>query len=159
MDYELEVFEVYDDSEQQPSSKKHLKHTRKKCKHKGGSIINLDKTTDNDIHRSKSSVVSGDCTQQRRLPISLRQSLLSFFTKLVVWRDQRRYQATTIPDRAESAAVAHSSKDFRRGLVSCGEFYSRKSVNFHLKTNWNVLNCLGKQHEGEQKCKVTLNFN
>lgn len=123
MDYELEVFEVYDDSSEQPSNKKHLKHTRKKCKHKG-SIINLDKT-DNDIHRSKSSVVSGDCSQRR--PLSLRQSLLSFFTKLVVWRDQRRYQATIPSDRADSAA-AHSSKDFRRGLVSCGELCVSSTV-------------------------------
>lgn len=116
MDYELEVFEVYDDSDQS-SSKKHLKHTRKKCKHKGSSIVNLDKT-ENDIHRSKSSVISGgDCSQRR--PLSLRQSLLSFFTKLVVWRDQRRYQATIPPDRVETA---HSSKDFRRGIGPYGEF-------------------------------------
>lgn len=120
MDYELEVFEVYDDSDQ-PSNKKHLKHTRKKCKHKG-SIVNLD-SADNDIHRSKSSVVSGDCPQRR--PLSLRQSILSFFTKLVVWRDQRRYQAT-VPDKADSP---HSSKDFRRGFVPCGELYTLKVIN------------------------------
>lgn len=120
MDYELEVFEVYDDNDQ-PSNRKHLKHTRKKCKHKG-SIVNLDKA-DNDIHRSKTSVVSGDCSQRR--PLSLRQSLLSFFTKLVVWRDQRsRYQAT-VPDRIDTA---HSSKDFRRGLVQCGEFRNHSTL-------------------------------
>lgn len=113
MDYELEVFEVYDDSDQ-PPSKKHLKHTRKKCKQKG-SLINID-SADNDVHRSKLSVVSGDCPQRR--PLSLRQSLLSVFSKLVVWRDQRRYQ-TTVPDKVDSP---HTSKDFQRGFIPCGEF-------------------------------------
>lgn len=112
MDYELEVFEVYDDNDQ-PSSKKHLKHTRKKCKQKG-SIINID-STDNDIQRSKLSVVSSDCQQRR--PLSLRQSLLGVFSKLVVWRDQRRYQ-TTVPDKPDSP---HTSKDFRKGFIPCGE--------------------------------------
>lgn len=113
MDYELEVFEVYDDTDQPSSGKKHLKHTRKKCKHKG-SLVNMD-SVDNDVHRSKSSGISGDCQQRR--PLGLRQSILSFFTKLVVWRDQRRYQAT-VPDKADSP---HSSKDFRRGFIPCGK--------------------------------------
>ncbi|XP_019867395.1 probable phospholipid-transporting ATPase IM isoform X2 [Aethina tumida] len=106
MDFELEVFEVYDDSEQQ-TSKRHLKHTRKKCKQKG-SVLNLE--TDNDINRSKSSVVSSD-----RRPISLRESILSVFSKFKVWRDQKRYQ-TNVPDKLDSP---HSSKDIHKGYIPC----------------------------------------
>lgn len=111
MDYELEVFEVYDDNDQ-PPSKKRLKHNRKKCKQKG-SLINID-CTDTDVHRSKLSI-SSECQQRR--PLSLRQSIISVFSKLVVWRDQRRYQAP-VPDRVDSP---HTSKDYRRGFIPCGE--------------------------------------
>lgn len=118
MDYELEVFEVYDDSEPQ-SSRRHLKHTRKKCKQKQkASVISIE-NTDNDIGRSKSSVVGSD-----RRHLSLRESILSVFSKLVVWRDQRRYQST-VPDKIDSP---HSSKDFRKGYVPCG-----KSVFFKFR--------------------------
>ncbi|XP_072395797.1 probable phospholipid-transporting ATPase IM isoform X2 [Diabrotica undecimpunctata] len=109
MDYELEVFEVYDDSDQQ-TSKRHSKHTRKKCKQKQkASVLGLE-NTDNDISKSKNSVVGSD-----RRHLSLRESILSVFTKLVVWRDQRRYQ-TTVPDKIDSP---HSSKDFRKGYIPC----------------------------------------
>ena len=113
MDYELEVFEVYDDGEQ-PSNKKHSKHTRKKCKQKGKAVLNVE-TNDNDLNRSKSSVLSGE-----RRPLGWRESILSVFGKLVVWRNQRRYQ-TAVPDKADSP---HSSKDTRRGYIPCGEFMS-----------------------------------
>ncbi|CAG9815317.1 unnamed protein product [Phaedon cochleariae] len=109
MDYELEVFEVYDDSEQQ-SSKRHSKHTRKKCKQKQKATVLSIEATDNDISRSKTSVVGSD-----RRHLSLRESILSFFTKLVVWKDQRRYQ-TTIPDKIDAP---HSSKDFRKTYTVC----------------------------------------
>lgn len=112
MDYELEVFEVYDENDQ-PTNRKHLKHNRKKCKQKT-TVINID-NTDNDITRSKTSVVSSEC--QRR-PLSLRQSIISVFSKLIIWRSQRRYQ-TTVPDKADSP---HTSRDFRKGYIPCGEF-------------------------------------
>lgn len=116
MDFELEVFEVYDDSEQQ-TSKRHLKHTRKKCKQKG-SVLNLE--TDNDINRSKSSVVSSD-----RRPISLRESILSVFSKFKVWRDQKRYQ-TNVPDKLDSP---HSSKDIHKGYIPCGKWFKWIWIN------------------------------
>uniref|UniRef100_A0A6P7GXZ0 Uncharacterized protein LOC114343654 n=1 Tax=Diabrotica virgifera virgifera TaxID=50390 RepID=A0A6P7GXZ0_DIAVI len=110
MDYELEVFEVYDDSDQQ-TSKRHSKHTRKKCKQKQkASVLGLE-NTDNDISKSKNSVVGSD-----RRHLSLRESILSVFTKLVVWRDQKRYQST-VPEKIDSP---HSSKDFRKGYIPCG---------------------------------------
>lgn len=109
MDYELEVFEVYDDSDQQ-TSKRHSKHTRKKCKQKQKAVVLGLESADNDISKSKSSVVGSD-----RRHLSLRESILSVFTKLVVWRDQRRYQ-TSVPDKIDSP---HSSKDFRKGYIPC----------------------------------------
>ncbi|XP_056638425.1 probable phospholipid-transporting ATPase IM isoform X2 [Diorhabda sublineata] len=109
MDYELEVFEVYDDSDQQ-TSKRHSKHTRKKCKQKQKAVVLGLENADNDISKSKSSVVGSD-----RRHLSLRESILSVFTKLVVWRDQRRYQ-TSVPDKIDSP---HSSKDFRKGYIPC----------------------------------------
>lgn len=114
MEFELEVFEVHDEGDHPDSgtSKKHLKHTRKKCKHKS-SIVNIG-TTDSDIQRSKTSVVSSEC--QRR-PQGLRESILTVFSKLVVWRDQRRYQ-TTVPDKADSP---QSSKEYCKNFFSCGE--------------------------------------
>lgn len=111
MDYELEVFEVYDDSEQQ-TSRRHTKHTRKKCKQKQKAAVLSIETADNDINRSKTSVVNSD-----RRHLSLCESILSVFSKLVVWKDQRRYQ-TTVPDKLESP---HSSKDFRKGYMPCGK--------------------------------------
>jgi hypothetical protein len=111
MDYELEVFEVYDDGEQ-PSSKRHSKHTRKKCKQKGKAVLNAQ--TNDDLSRSKSSVLSGE-----RRPLGWRESILSVLGKLKVWRNQRRYQ-TAVPDKGDSP---HSSKDFRRGYIPpSGEF-------------------------------------
>ncbi|KAK9754365.1 Phospholipid-translocating P-type ATPase C-terminal [Popillia japonica] len=83
---------------------------RKKCKQKT-TVINID-NTDNDITRSKTSVVSSEC--QRR-PLSLRQSIISVFSKLIIWRSQRRYQ-TTVPDKADSP---HTSRDFRKGYIPC----------------------------------------
>ncbi|KAI4458447.1 putative phospholipid-transporting atpase [Holotrichia oblita] len=109
MDYELEVFEVYDENDQ-PTNRKHLKHNRKKCKQKT-TVINID-NTDNDITRSKTSVVSSEC--QRR-PLSLRQSIISVFSKLIIWKNQRRYH-TTVPDKADSP---HTSRDFRKGYIPC----------------------------------------
>lgn len=109
MDFELEVFEIYDEGE--PANKKQLKRTRKKCKQKS-SGINIDSINDNDLSRSKSSVVGSD-----RRPLSLRQSILSVFSKLVVWRGQERYQ-TAVPDKIDSP---HSSKDPRKGFVCGGE--------------------------------------
>lgn len=112
MDFELEVFEIYDEGES--ANKKQLKHTRKKCKQKT-SGINID-CADNDLSRSKSSVVGSD-----RRPLSLRQSILSVFSKLVVWRDQQRYQ-TAVPDKIDSP---HSSKDPRKGFVCGGELHRK----------------------------------
>lgn len=137
MEYELEVFEVHDDGDnvESGSSKKHLKHNRKKCKHKS-SIVNIG-TVDSDLHRSKTSVVSSDCP---RRPQSLRESILSVFSKLVVWRDQRRYQ-TTVPDKADSP---HSSKEYYKNFYTCGEcaIVNKSSVNiFHL-----LFSCIYEQH-------------
>lgn len=117
MEYELEVFEVHDESDHvaSGSSKKHLKHTRKKCKHKS-SIVNIG-TVDSDLQRSKTSVVSSDC--QRR-PQSLRESILTVFSKLVVWRDQRRYQ-TAVPDKVDSPHTAHTSKEYYKSYFTCGK--------------------------------------
>ncbi|KAJ8918051.1 hypothetical protein NQ315_011507 [Exocentrus adspersus] len=109
MEYELEVFEVYDDGDQ-TSSKRHLKHNRKKCKQKQKTTVLNIESTDNDIHRSKTSVLSSD-----RRHLSFRESILSVFSKLVVWRDQKRYQST-VPDKLDSP---HSSKDFRKGYIPC----------------------------------------
>lgn len=117
MEFELEVFEVHDEGEHAESvslsSKKHLKHTRKKCKHKS-SIVNIG-GADSELQRSKTSVVSSDC--QRR-PQGLRESIITVFSKLVVWRDQRRYQ-TTVPDKIDSP---HSSKEYCKAFpCSAGE--------------------------------------
>ncbi|XP_017777528.1 PREDICTED: probable phospholipid-transporting ATPase IM isoform X2 [Nicrophorus vespilloides] len=90
MDYELEVFEVYEDGgdhqkEQGAAGKKHLKHTRKKCKQKPG-----------DLGEKSGGVGGGE-----RAAISLRDSIVGAISKIVVWRDQRRYQ-TPVPDKVES---------------------------------------------------------
>ncbi|XP_071051029.1 probable phospholipid-transporting ATPase IM isoform X2 [Onthophagus taurus] len=108
MDYELEVFEVYDDGDQPPTGRKQLKHNRKKCKQKS-TVVGID-IVENDLSRSKSSVVSGD-----RRPLGLRQSILGVFSKLVVWRNSKRYQST-VPDKSDSP---HTSRDFRKGYVPC----------------------------------------
>lgn len=110
MDYELEVFEVYDDIEPQ-SSKTRLKHTRKKCKQKP-SVLNIE-NTGNDMNSSKCSGVGGD-----RRHFSLRESAVNALNKLLLWRDQRRYQST-FPYKSDSP---HSSKDFRKGYIPCGKF-------------------------------------
>lgn len=131
MDYELEVFEVYDDSDQQ-TSKRHSKHTRKKCKQKQKAAVLGLESTDNDLSKSKSSVLGSD-----RRHLSVRESILSVFTKLVVWRDQRRYQ-TTVPDRIDSP---HTSKDFRKGYIPCGEsVLFKKSCLFLSKPNEHIQN-------------------
>lgn len=121
MEFELEVFEVNDDCDNGESvslsSKKHHKHTRKKCKHKS-SLVNIG-GTDNELQRSKTSVISGEC--QRR-PQSLRESIISVFSKLVVWRDQRRYQ-TPLPDKIDSP---HTSKEYFKTFPFCaGEFLNK----------------------------------
>lgn len=110
MDYELEVFEVYDDIEPQ-SSKKHHKHTRKKCKQKQ-TVLGID-NTDNDISRSKGSVGGSDHRH-----IGLCDSALSILNKILVWRDQRRYQSP-FPDKSDSSLP---SKNFRKGYIPCGKF-------------------------------------
>lgn len=116
MDYELEVFEVYDDVEPQ-SSKRHLKHTRKKCKQKPA-VLSIE-NTDNDISRSKSSVVSGDPRH-----LSLRESTISVLNKILAWRDQRRYQST-FPNKSD---LPHLSKDYRKGYIPCGKFSNEKKL-------------------------------
>lgn len=118
MDYELEVFEVYDDNTEQNASKKHLKHTRKKCKQKKLTTScsnNIRLENENEINRSKTSVVS---SSEHNRPLSITESILNVFSKIVVWRDQKRYQ-TTIPDKLDSP---HTSKDFRKGYIPCGNY-------------------------------------
>lgn len=114
MDFELEVFEVYDENEPHVS-KKHTKHTRKKCKQKGKSTkaaTNIE-SNENDIMRSKTSVLTGD-----RRHLSLRESILNVFSKLVVWRGSSKYRAP-VADKLDSP---HSSKDYRRSYIPCGKF-------------------------------------
>lgn len=114
MDYELEVFEIYDDNDQQPTNKKHLKRTRKKCKQKTP-VINIENTSDNDIHKSKTSVVS----DRSHRPISFHQSILSVFSKLFACNnDQRKYQ-TTVPDKPDSPCT---SRSLHRSATSFGEY-------------------------------------
>lgn len=108
MEYELEVFEVYDDCEQ-GSNKKQKKHTRKKCKQK--STLATSDSDNEEINRSKSSVVSND--SRRRPTITLPQSLLNVFSKIVIWKNQRKYH-TTVPDKPDSP---HTSKDIHIGHV------------------------------------------
>lgn len=120
MDYELEVFEVYGDNEQ-TSSKKHLKHTRKKCKQKAHN--SSSEGGDNDIHRSKISVISSEFNHR---PINFRQSILSVFTKLFVCEDQNKYQ-TTVPEKSDSP---HSSRSFHKTVPSYGEFLFVKCTLF-----------------------------
>lgn len=122
MEFELEVFELHDEGDNTESvslsSKKHLKHTRKKCKHKS-SIVNIE-GTDAELQRSKTSVLSNEC--QRR-PQSLRESILTVFSKLVVWRDQRRYQ-TAVPDKVDSP---HTSREYFKPYTCTGKLY----ISFH----------------------------
>lgn len=117
MEFELEVFDIHDEGENAESvslsSKKHLKHTRKKCKHKS-SIVNIG-GTDSELQRSKTSVISSEC--QRR-PQGLRESIITVFSKLVVWRDQRRYQ-TTVSEKVDSP---HTSKEYFKPFPCAGEF-------------------------------------
>lgn len=110
MDYELEVFEVYDDIEPQ-TSKRHLKHTRKKCKQKPA-VLSIENT--DDISRSKCSVVGSD-----RRHISLCESTISVLNRILAWREQRRYQST-FPDKSDPP---HPSKDFRKGYIPCGKLH------------------------------------
>lgn len=110
MDFELEIFEVYDENEPH-TSRKHSKHTRKKCKQKGKSpkkFTNIE-ASENDITRSKTSVHSGD-----RRHLSLGQSILNVFSKLVIWRGKKSKSA-------EKLDSPHTSKDFRRGYIPCGK--------------------------------------
>lgn len=116
MDFELEVFEVYDENEPH-TSKKHGKHTRKKCKQKGKAVKVLRNVepNDNEISRSKISVLSGD-----RRHLSLRESILNVFSKLVVWRGTgSKYRSSSLKEKLDSP---HSSRDYRRGFIPCGEF-------------------------------------
>lgn len=110
MDYELEVFEVYDDTEPQ-TSKKHHKHTRKKCKQKQG-VLGIE-NNDNEINRSKGSLGGSDHRH-----IGLCNSTINVLNKILAWRDQRRYQSP-FPDKSDSS---HPSKDFRKGYIPCGKF-------------------------------------
>ncbi|XP_066246628.1 probable phospholipid-transporting ATPase IM isoform X2 [Euwallacea similis] len=111
MDFELEIFEVYDENEPH-TSKKHAKHTRKKCKQKGKSTkarTNIE-IGENDISRSKISVLSGD-----RRHLSLGESILNVFSKLVVWRGRKSSKYRT----SEKLDSPHSSKDLCRGYIPC----------------------------------------
>ncbi|KAH1005143.1 hypothetical protein HUJ04_006180 [Dendroctonus ponderosae] len=112
MDFELEVFEVYDENEPH-TSKKHTKHTRKKCKQKGKcpkGLTNLE-CSENDISRSKTSVLSGD-----RRHLSLRESILNVFSKLVVWRGKSAKYRTSKPEKLDSP---HTSRDSHKGYIPC----------------------------------------
>lgn len=118
MDFELEVFEVYDETEPH-APKKRSKHTRKKCKQKAKApktLVNVE-NGENDISRSKSNVRNSD---HRHL--SLRESILNVFSKLVVWRRSSKYQ---VPDKLDSP---HSSKDYRRGYIPCGKCNKNDSL-------------------------------
>lgn len=130
MDYELEVFEVYDEGEQ-PSNRK---HTRKKCRQKGKLSVVVDGEGVGAATGSKNSVLSNE-----RRPLSWRQSILSVFGKLVVWRNQRRYQSA-VPDRATAADIPHSSKDYRRGYIPCGKYGIHHAILEFGGSNGN--NCL-----------------
>ncbi|XP_050303253.1 probable phospholipid-transporting ATPase IM isoform X2 [Anthonomus grandis grandis] len=115
MDFELEVFEVYDENEPQ-ASKKHPKHTRKKCKQKGkskaSSSIEID-CTESEITQSKTKVLHSD---PRTIHRSLRDSIVNVFSKLVIWRGSSRYRATG----KEKLDSPLSSRDYRRGYsVPC----------------------------------------
>lgn len=118
MDYELEVFEVYDDVEPK-SSKKHLKHNRKKCKQKQ-TVLGIE-NTDNDISRSKGSVVGSDHRH-----ITFYDSTINFLNKILAWGDQRRYQST-FPDKSDAS---HPSKDCRKGYIPCGKFHKFITMHF-----------------------------
>lgn len=117
MDYELEVFDVYDEDDQ--STKRQQRHTgtRKKSKQK----LKYDKSVLNPESREQELSRSRSGGQYERIPRGdWRKSILNFFGKLVIWRTQRRYQ-TTVPDKVESP---HCSRDYRRGYyVPCGEFF------------------------------------
>lgn len=128
MEYELEVFEVYDENEQS-SNKKHKKHTRKKCKQKKSSLTNSDTTSRiDDINRSKNSVVS----ESHEKPVTLRQSILNVFSKIVIWKNNRRYQ-TPVPDKADSP---HTSKDTRRSFIPFGKLTIYRRLLFHLNIRY-----------------------
>lgn len=112
MDFELEVFEVYDENEPH-TSKKHPKHTRKKSKQKKKSkgAANIE-SNENDISKSRTSVLSSD-----RRQFSLKESILNVFSKLVVWKKSSKYQAA-VPDSLDSP---HTSRDYRRGFIPYGK--------------------------------------
>ncbi|XP_018319213.1 probable phospholipid-transporting ATPase IM isoform X3 [Agrilus planipennis] len=111
MEYELEVFEVYDDNEA-PATKKKTKFTRKKCKQKSKSTsLNIDNSDIDISTRSRTHTNN----ESRNRALSLRQSLLNICSKLVIWKNQRRYHST-IPDKIDSP---HTSKDSRRGFIPC----------------------------------------
>ncbi|KAL3278639.1 hypothetical protein HHI36_016178 [Cryptolaemus montrouzieri] len=103
MDYELEVFEVYDENEK-PINRK---HTRKKSKQKSEKRV---MQSDHPIHSIESNISS---SSRERSTWNIRESIFNLFSKLF-WRN-RRYQ-NSASDRAD---FSHSSKDFRRGYMPC----------------------------------------
>lgn len=134
MDFELEIFEVYDENEPH-TSRKHSKHTRKKCKQKGKSpkkFTNIE-ASENDITRSKTSVHSGD-----RRHLSLGQSILNVFSKLVIWRGKKSKSA-------EKLDSPHTSKDFRRGYIPCGKLIGSKMYS-GISRMYVVLSLINLQH-------------
>lgn len=110
MDYELEVFEVYDETEQP-----NRKHTRKKCKQK------TEKRVLNSGHPSNSIYVEGSSNASSLSSVhsktwNLRKSIFSLFSKLL-GRNNRRYKSNV------SEQNAQCSKDFRRGYIPCGKHF------------------------------------
>lgn len=103
MDYELEVFEVYEETEQLPD--KNLKHNRKKCKQK------LDKRKTKCTQNSTNSMERTKTNTSKGSTWNIRESLDNLLGKLF-WRN-RKYQSNDKQD------AAHSSKDYRRGYIPC----------------------------------------
>lgn len=116
MEYELEVFEVYNDFEQSTSKiKRHKKRTRKKRKPKRGMVSAQDETEDSDeIYGTRNS---GETEQRRRA--GLWPALGGLLGKVFSWRTSRRYRASSaVPERID---VLRSSKGCCRDYVQCGE--------------------------------------
>ncbi|XP_044762025.1 probable phospholipid-transporting ATPase IM isoform X2 [Coccinella septempunctata] len=104
MDYELEVFEVYDENEH-PSNRK---HTRKKCKQKTEKSVLQSEHPSNSIDRP-SNASSSSSRQTRTWNLS--ESIFSVFSKLLRRNGTHK---SNVSDQG-----AHCSKDFRRGYVPC----------------------------------------
>lgn len=128
MEYELEVFEVYDDFEPTTTkTKRHKKHTRKKHKRKRSVVSAPDDIEDAEAIRGPRTGAVAD-ESRRECGTGLRHILATLFGKVFSSGAQNRYQtSSSLP---ECLDVPQSPISRCRNCVQYGKFYMHRICVF-----------------------------